>query len=123
MKRYTIYCTPEQTNKAKELGAPIEVLYTKDDYQQRNPTISIKGEFIKFDYFVPTAEQIIGWLEEHDEIIAIETTQLQGFWTGFVETTNYKDAISKIGYTSRKEATLAAIDAALECLSKKQTEE
>lgn len=25
MNRYTIYCTPEQTKKALELGAPIEV--------------------------------------------------------------------------------------------------
>ncbi len=96
MNRYTLYCTEEQTKKAFELGAPIKYKDTLDNRE--------RGKFE-----TPTAEQMIGWLEE------------QGF--NFEEARNYTalehDDIGTIGIyeRSRKEATLAAIDAALEYLS------
>lgn len=93
---YTILCTQEQTIKAIELGAPIEGI------------------------FIPTAEQMIGWLEEKGLIFNIvKVTGLfnKASWYGF-------KIISRRGYTeynvvqhhSRPEATLAAIDAALDYL-------
>ena len=78
MNRYTIYCTEEQTKKALELGAPLNCCYHNDDFQN---TIKIGSlHYVE----IPTAEQMLGWLEDN--------------------------------YESRKEATLAAIDAALEYL-------
>lgn len=65
---------------------------------------------------IPTAEQMISWLEEKG-ITSIEIT--------FSKETKWKfEMFSEIydfgaPYYSRKEATLAAIDAALEYLSKK----
>lgn len=49
MEQYTIYCSDEQTKKALELGAPLE-------YHCPNERESV--------YHRPTAEQMLGWLEE-----------------------------------------------------------
>lgn len=111
MEEYKIYCTEEQVKKALELGAPIK-------HERKNKQSSLiipdgKGDF----YVVPTGEEMIGWLEEQDEILTIVIALFEFYWQGFVETTNYKNAIFKDGYGSRKEATLAAIDAALDYLS------
>lgn len=110
MNKYSILCTNEQTKKALELGAPIEtykpiIINSKNGGSFTTPTIE-----------TVTAEQMLGWLEEQESIISIEVTIYDGYWQGYVETTNYKDAIGKNGYSSRKEATLAAIDAALNYL-------
>ena len=92
MKRYTLYCTLEQTMKALELGAPIDI----EDYEPRLACI------------IPTAEQMIGWLEAcyNDTDITIERYS-NGRWMYFIgwQSSGY--------YESRQEATLAAIDAAL----------
>ena len=93
MKQYTIYCTPEQARKALGLGAPIEY--------------KLKGTCK-----TPTAEQMIGWLEEQGlhfdfEFITITCCMVQHNGTYLCNP-----------FTgTRKEATLAAIDAALEYLS------
>lgn len=104
MEKYTIYCTLEQTKKALELGAPIK--YEHDCYGV--PTSPI----------TPTAEQMIGWLEEQECIKSIDVGK-SSVWDASVSGHNDGD-----GYIfcdtclySRKEATLAAIDAALEYLS------
>lgn len=101
MKQYTIDCTEEQTKKAIKLNAPISTWGFA-----REPVI-------------PTAEQMLGWLEE---IMGISTFHI-----------NYYPVPKKYGYliiaidcvletgwlfNSRKEATLAAIDAALDYLLK-----
>lgn len=49
MKRYTVYCTKEQTEKALKLGAPIEMEYLD---------LICKSFPIE-----PTAEEMLGWLE------------------------------------------------------------
>lgn len=112
MKRYIIYCTESQTKKALELGAPIEV-----DFQFNSKTAIIN----KITYRVPTAEQMIGWLGE------------QGIWIHFCKPNQRPELFSFsvsvpnelfkrvfIGdeFASRKEATLAAISAALDYLIK-----
>lgn len=114
MSDYSLYCTEAQTRKAFALGAPIEVLYTKDDYQQKIPTIRIKDKFVNYDYFVPTAEQMLGWLEEQ-EIHIIVVRSDDGFDVTYYYVLN--ERYGDYNYTSRKEATLAAIDAALKYLT------
>ena len=47
MNRYTIYCTPEQTKRAYELGAPLEK--TSLEYWKNK---------------IPTIEQMCGWLRD-----------------------------------------------------------
>lgn len=56
MEEFTIYCTPEQTRKALELGAPLNSCYHNGDFQN---TIKIGSlHYVE----VPTAEQMINWL-------------------------------------------------------------
>lgn len=122
MEQYTIYCTAEQTEKALKLGAPIIVTSNHSDvankeyyevyhYESRTTTAIV----------LPTAEQMIGWLEE------------QGLWIHFCKPNQRPKLLSfsisvlnehfkrvTIGgeYDSRKKVTLAAIDTALDYLSK-----
>lgn len=115
MNRYSCYCTKEQTKKAFELGAPIE---EKMSYVKKRGHLTLHREAIP-----PTSEQMIGWLESN--------------YFGSIEPCKYGDGSEEWGYRifdknmnailwhnskdkqlySRKEATLAAIDAALECLT------
>ena len=116
MEQYTIYCTKKQTNKALELGAPIEV-----DFQFNSKTVIIN----KKAYIVPTAEQMIGWLEGQGVVIidTIRVTEpIDGLsWYGYKLRFPWrKPKYNEIKYDSRRGATLAAIDDALEYLSKKQ---
>lgn len=108
MEQYTIFCTPEQTRKALELGAPIEEL----EYNCQQGWI----------YEKVTAEQMIGWLEEQGIAIILESI-MDGDGIGYcwiAHTFNYNEdmCMKDDKMLSRKEATLAAIDAALEYLIK-----
>lgn len=98
---YTIYCTEKQTKKALELGAPIE--YANNDYNESLSPIE-KGLYA----IIPTAEQMIGWLEEQG--LLFQTTKIG---TLVLKEDN---RVLKVCTGSRKEATLAAIDKALEYL-------
>lgn len=114
MNEFTIYCTSEQTKKAFELGAHIE----KDCSNLRHDTS--RTTYINDIYYcLPTAEQIIGWLEGQCEFKVIAIHNSKNLDWSFHITTKDKDVFTSIGYTSRKEATLAAIDAALEYLTNK----
>lgn len=120
MNKYTIYCTAEQTRKALELGAPIEleIEYPVNlDTLERSPYPDIKmGEDGEPILIIPTAEQMIGWLEGQKGIryISIDNYFKYGWnytifpWTG--------KSIEQDEFNSREEATLAAIDSALEYL-------
>lgn len=130
MNRYTIYCTKSQTNKALVLGAPIERGHESSRYfnigvptfyDENDEICRVKNSVI----FIPTAEQMIGWIE------SISTIQLQMEKQMHESNTQYRiwvrdeckpfsDIIEMRSYPSRKEATLAAIDAALEYLIKKE---
>lgn len=71
-----------------------------------------------YDY--PTAEQMIGWLEEKGMFVSIIYT---GFgvnkeWVYNLDSEEYKD-YNGSEYSSLKEATLSAIDAALNYLTNK----
>lgn len=118
---YTIYCTEEQTRKALELGAPIEFeieFPINFETLERSPYPDIKmGEDGEPILINPTAEQMIGWLEEQGIIVTIEH---------FHRDYGYSISVIKNGLDTsiafqacinsnmtRKEATLAAIDSAM----------
>lgn len=125
ISEYTIYCTEAQTKKALELGAQIKIAKTLREL------IGIKYIHIKGEpkaLIIPTAEQMIGWLRKEHKIhprIDCEgaknyVVQLQFINSSKnidIENRNYKGIIGHKGYPSVPEATLAAIDAALEYLS------
>lgn len=147
MSDYTLYCTEEQTKKALELCAKPKIIDSqervkkkieriRDTYgisscEYRNatyylvevryknvPNIVVVNQVV---YKLPTAEQMIGWLETHKIFIHVNPcSDVCCNW--HISSKGY----NKYGYTSdisvcksRKEATLAAIDAALEHLSNK----
>ena len=114
MNRYALYCTAEQTKKAIELGAPIE----KKEIQLCDNA----KHFFWYDgfyYNYPTAEEMIGWLEEQESICSIEINNdtINKVWMYFLYTNKEETTEWKSLFPSRKEATLAAIDAALDYLS------
>lgn len=117
MNRYTIYCTDEQTKKALKLGAPI--------YNMQS-NISVNGcgwfDYKGKSYLCPTAEQMIGWLNEQDILVSI----LFGYevsekWAFDIDGNEWIEFTSG-EYNSRKEATIAAIDTALDYLLNKNEE-
>lgn len=122
MDKYTIYCTKEQTKLAYKLGAKI-----KSAMMPLDIAISINKARIPLnntDALIltpPTAEQMIGWLEEQKVIINIILTGVLD--KGYNYELYYRNANHKIHnknefgqYMNREFATLAAIDAALEYL-------
>lgn len=118
MNKYRIYCTEEQTKKALELGAPI----IKATYQNKEPHVGVLVKLINketiYDYICPSAEEMIGWLEEQG--VSVEITMASrniGYYS--LNRIDNKGSFDFTGrceetYSSRKEATLAAIDAALD---------
>lgn len=113
MNQYTIYCTKEQTRKALELGAPIERItcYVKGYCPQR--TIKIEDADKPYYCYFPTAEQIIGWLEEQGITIDFEICIDCHCSIYDHNRFEFVDIIIK---NTRKEATLVAIDATLDYL-------
>lgn len=141
MLQYIILCTPEQTRKALELGAHPEFVTSQReqdsryDYIKSNLSMSsfentryinVAREYDKNDKYVvfnkevyrcPTAEQMIGWLEGQGDIEEINISHIYGDWTVNIHLKT-KACIGDYNfYPSRREATLAAIDAALEYLT------
>lgn len=112
MNGYTIYCTEEQTNKALELGAPIKTFDVS----------SIEG---KNAYNFPTAEQMTAWLEEQGIALDIHTYFCvdNGRIHHYQFTVTDSARVFNGEYSSRKEATLAAIDAALKYLKESRKNE
>lgn len=116
MNNYTIYCTSEQTRKAFELGAPIEKDCSAHLHDPDRTTYIDDCSYCKY-YCNPTAEEMIGWLEKQISFIDV-IRQENDTWLYIVypETHSNKNITVK-GFSSRKEATLAAINAALDYLS------
>lgn len=116
MKKYTIYCTPEQTKKALEFGAPINVLYLREYHYNPNLVKLSEGNndglHIETPYALsPTAEQMMGWLRSKGFRFKIIEHESYVYWQYAIG--DYFDHDNK---PSAKEATLAVIDAALEYL-------
>lgn len=104
MKQYTIYCTNSQARKALSLGAPIG----DGHYYDRVYVINT------IDYAAPTAEQMISWLEEKGLLISITARNTPDNPIYNYNINRCEESWST--FSSRQEATLAAIDAALEYL-------
>lgn len=136
MSDYTLFCTPEQTRKAFDLGAPISegmerhnawnamqrIKSGKETYEEyANKGVAIiNGKYVVKALTIPTDEQMIGWLEEETlgEIRIEQDTEKKWAYTLF--NNRYEFDMSYDVYYSRKEATIAAIDAALEYLTNKK---
>lgn len=105
MNQYTIYCTEEQTKKALELGAPI----THNGLD--NTPLKI-----------PTAEQMLGWLEAETTIDRVNVSKGiddKFHWGVYL---SYKMINGSFeGCKTRKEATIAAINSALEYLTNQKS--
>lgn len=110
MERYSIYCTEEHTKKAFALGAPIDFKCHKVLYLDGGYSYEIEENDGEPVLEAPTAEQMIGWLENNGFYFSINTIG------GSVEIDF--DCIYENHSISRKGATLAAIDAALDYLIK-----
>lgn len=134
MSDYTLFCTPEQTRKALELGAPIKEAMSRynawnalqriksgketyEEYANKGVAI-INGKYVVKALTIPTAEQMLGFFRSKNIHIVIQKDVVDD-WSAYgheiapVEFTVF-DRLT--GYKSYKEATLAAIDAALEYL-------
>lgn len=122
---YTIYCTSEQAKKAFELGAPIMTFGYPDleDAKEEILKMNRQAELYQTENGgimvgqIPTAEQMIGFLRSKGFRFKITDFKegtiwrvVHGDWLDF----NSNDGINP------KEATLAAIDAALEYLTNKK---
>lgn len=109
MDKYSFYCTPEQTKEAFELGAPIKMVLLEGNQLQP---------------IQPTAEQMIGWLEEQGLAIDVINDGSGFKWSAWVKQSSCLDFHfideNHRCVSSRQEATLAAIDAALDYLNNKK---
>lgn len=111
MNRYTIYCTNDQAMTAFELGAPL-YLQTVDDSAD---SIEVFENGIYNYYEIPTAEQMIGFLEDKFSLHFLTGMDVEDKF--FINVYYNGGHIGVKGCDTRKKATLAAIDAALEYLS------
>lgn len=114
MNRFTIFCTKTQTCKALELGAPIEAMSLKES----SPNSWIGKAYIingNICALPPTAEQMIGWLRKEMKLAISIGYNIQNdntpVWFYSIFNVAYSNTFSE-----PEEATLAAIDAALDCL-------
>lgn len=109
MDQFIIRCTEEQTKKARLLGAPLNLGYHSDDFAYAVKIAS------KHYAEIPTAETMIGWLEEQDDIksIVVDKTDC---WQYVIWGSDGSPIWCDTNFKSRREATLAAIDKVLEHL-------
>lgn len=123
MEKYSIYCTDEETRKAIELGAPIYVFdkWNSEAIERTHFKIEHRAKLDNGLYAEnPTAEQLIGWLEEQKIFVHIKTC-FDISCSSYFSTKGYNryGYVSKIeSFRSREEATLTVIDKALDYLIK-----
>lgn len=114
MEQYTIYCTEEQTRKALDLGAPI-TSYENAFISTAVPHFSVGIDDKNWvEYICPTAERMIGWLETKVEL-GLHVWRGKDYY-GFSLWDGVEEIKYRVDLATRKEATLAAIDEALDYL-------
>lgn len=111
MDNYTIYCTEEQTKKALELGAPIDTEAFANDSRPHTTASNPKRHDFIVNCVIPTAEQMLGWLEKQGLDFYITTRGCS--------VVSYSDygCIFEEHDVDRKTSTLKAINAALDYLA------
>lgn len=62
MEKFEIRCTPQQTQKALQLGAPIIKVDTRDKRLIYGSNMCYPRTEADYPYAIPTAEQMIGFL-------------------------------------------------------------
>lgn len=115
MDQFTIFCTPDQTKRAIDLGAPIikSTFVTGQKWMYIDKTI----------FLIPTAEQLIGFMFKHKGLQALRIihypesnrwgyTLIIKMHSIGVTLSENKDQL----FSSQPEATLGAIDAILDFL-------
>lgn len=126
LQDYTIYCTEAQMKKALELGAPIGKK-TIEYSVCPQPGSGYEEYFLEEtdELIIPTAEQMVGWLEDSEEIDEIAPIKTGKNWDYVIYMTSSLPDIENLNGTfpTRREALLAAIDAALDYLEKEGGEE
>lgn len=132
MYKYTIYCTQAQIRKALELDAPIEIIDTREIYDKMKldnrpfeETYNDINCVIIDDtaYLNVTAEQMQEWLRKEKKIFVkicpyVSMNHEDEYDALLVNLYNGHVATVQQGCDNPKIATLTAIDAALEYLSK-----
>lgn len=119
MNEFTIYCTQEQTRKALELGAPIELeseYYnpTENDFKLENP-IACSSFTNGYHYAkCPTAEQMIGWLATKGVFVGVAWDYFTKKWESYVCAERKK--IDCDSDDIREDATHCALNEALNYL-------
>lgn len=111
MEQYTVYCTEEQTERAFELGAPINYygIFVDDDN-----VMKLNGAV----YRIPTVDQMRKWLlKEKGLLIEVRSDGSKFVWC-LREFPSDKSFIQALVTNSDDEAFAAAIDAALDYLEK-----
>lgn len=114
MKKYITYCTETQAKKARELGAPIEVKSIEKAPKDWQGKAYFTGTATCAK--LPTTEEMTGWLEDTFDVRigVIKVFTKYDFYIKYGDKLTVKHVS---GYNSRREATLAAIDVALNYLS------
>lgn len=116
MDEFTIYCTAEQTRKGLELGAPI--CKCAKDNNDPDLTVDGWGSFDGYWLLIPTAEQMIGFIATKGVFVGVAWDYINKKWESYTHVKN--KMIGCDNYNSREEATLAAIDEALDYLASHQ---
>ena len=120
MNRYTIYCTEAQTRRALELGAPIKTI--EKCGKLVNSIILNENEEYYTLAMIPTTEQMIGWLRKEKGLFCEPylNGECRYSFSPIISTLEDGEIIRCEAEDSPEEATLAAIDAALEYLTNKK---
>lgn len=115
MSDYTLFCTVEQTKKDLALGAPIEYASDTDVCCGNYFSMTRNEEPYRV---LPTAEQMIGFLLDNGIADIVISRKMNPYAFGFNVWYEIINGLlhEEKQYSSRKEATLAAIDAALDYL-------
>ena len=58
MKKYTLYCTEEQTKKALQCNAPIEIKYGSINHKPSIEELQYLTQYDNMWYKIPTAEEM-----------------------------------------------------------------
>lgn len=128
MRKYSCYCTAEQTRRAFLLDAPIETIHYSNDYIKRFSKEINEESLLKSNIaiihnedgihagVIPTAEQMVGWLEEQGLFITIDKSDGGHLFYNILKENEY--VCEWNSFSSRSEAIIAAIDAALDYLEK-----